>query len=199
MKALLRAFDRMLARLYGVYEFTDDPDCLFHLSIIRLSQPLSLDGQTVPAGAEALIIHFWNEHLPRLPREGATLAQAARFQHQIVKSLQAVAVEIQRDPRLARVQAVGGVSALTTTTGPNGTTRLFRRLGFTISPCHNRLGRFGVFWENLYSWLLMWAYNEASLRHRPLHQIARSNVWMPTAKYLARYSVVNGPVSGEGP
>ncbi len=192
MKALLRAFDRMLARLYGVYEFTDDPDCLFHLSITRLSQPLALDGQTVPAGAEALIIHFWNEHLPRLPREGATLAQAARFQHQIVKSLQAVAAEIRRDPQLARVQAVGGVSALTTTAGPNGTTRLLRRLGFTITPYHNRLGRFGLFWENLYSWLLMWAYNEASLRHRPLSRLARSNVWMPVEKYLILYAAGEG-------
>ncbi len=198
MKALLRAFDRLLARLYGVYEFTDDPDCLFCLSIPHLSRPLCLDGQTVPVGAEVLIIHFWNERLPRLTREGATLAQAVYFQRQIIKSLQAVAAEIQCDPRLAGVQAVGGVTALTTTAG-NGTTRLFRRLGFTVTPYHNRLGRFGLFWENLYSWLLMWAYNEVSLRHRPLSRLARSNVWMPIGEYLARYARVNEPASGEGP
>ncbi len=198
MKALLRAFDRLLARLYGVYEFTCDPDCLFLLSVTHLSQPLLLDDQPVPAGAEVLIIHFWNDRLPRLPREGATLALAVRAQRQIIKSLQAVAAEIQRDPRLAGVRAVGGVTALTTEADSDGTTKLFRRLGFTVTPYHNRLGRFGLFWENLYSWLLMWAYNEASLRHRPLFHLARSNVWMPVEKYLARYAVVNEPASGRG-
>ncbi len=198
MRAMLRAFDRWLARLYGVYEFTDDPDCLFRLSVSHLSRPLPLDDRMIPAGEEVLIIHFWNERLPSLSREGATVAQAVRAQRQIVKSLQAVAAEIQRDPHLARVQAVGGVTALTTTAGSNGTAKLFRRLGFTIAPYSNRLGRFGLFWENLYSWLLMWAYNEASLRHRPLFQLVRSNVWMSVEKYLGRYAIVNEPASHVG-
>lgn len=189
MRALLHAFDRLLARLYGVYEFTDDPDCLFRLSVTHLSRPLPLNGQTIAAGAEVLIIHFWNERLPQIPKEGATFAQAVRFQRQIIKSLQAVAAEIQHDPHLARVQAVGGVTALTTQDESNSAARLFRRLGFTVLPYHNRLGRFGLFWENLYSWLLMWAYNETSLRHRPLFQLVRSNVWMPIEKYQARYAV----------
>jgi hypothetical protein len=108
-----------------------------------------------------------------------------------------VAAEIQHDPHLAGVKAVGGVTALTTNDESNSAARLFRRLGFTILPYHNRLGCFGLFWENLYSWLLMWTYNEASLRHRPLFQLVRSNVWMPIEQYQARYAVEKEPVPSD--
>ena len=196
MKRMFRLLDRLLQRIYGVFEFTDDPECLFRLSVTQLSRPLLLDDRTISAGAEVLILHFWNERMPQLSKKGSTLAEGVQSQRQIIRSLRAVAVEIQRSSRLANVQAVGGVTALITTNGPTGTEKLFRHLGFTIVPYHNPLGRFGLFWENLYSWLLIWTYNEAGLRRRPLLNLVRTGEWMTVQKFLARYAVQNDPAQG---
>ena len=196
MRSLIRLLDRLLQRFYGVFEFTDDPECLFRLSVTHLSRPLLLGNQTITAGAEVLILHFWNERMPQLTKKGTTLAEAVRGQRQIIRSLQAVAAEIQRDSRLANVQAVGGVTALITTTGTTGTEKLFKHLGLTIVPYHNPLGRFGLFWENLYSWLLIWTYNEASLRRRPFLKLVRTGVWMTAKEFLARYGIENSPAKG---
>ena len=196
MKSLFRLLDRLLQRIYGVFEFTDDPECLFRLSVTHLSRPLLLGDQTIPAGAEVLILHFWNERMPQLSKKGTTLAEGVQSQRQIIRSLRAVAAEIQRNSRLANVQAVGGVTALITTTGTTGTEKLYKHLGFTIVPYHNPLGRFGLFWENLYSWLLIWTYNEASLRRRPFLNLVRTGEWMTVKKFLARYATENDPKKG---
>lgn len=62
-----------------------------------------------------------------------------------------------------------------------------RRLGFMVLPYHSPLGRFGEFWENFYTWMIIWAFNAASLRHRHLHRLRRSEVWMSVDEFLRRY------------
>jgi hypothetical protein len=64
-------------------------------------------------------------------------------------------------------------------------------LGFTVLPYHNPLGRFGEFWENFYTWWIMWTYNQASLRHRRLFRLVRAEVWMTMAELLSRYGTDN--------
>jgi hypothetical protein len=60
-------------------------------------------------------------------------------------------------------------------------------LGFVVQPYHSPLGSFGEFWENFYSWAIMWAYNAVSLRQRHLLQLRRSEFWMSIADFLRRY------------
>jgi hypothetical protein len=56
-----------------------------------------------------------------------------------------------------------------------------------VFPYRGPLARFGEFWENLYTWGLMWTFNAASLRHRSLLRLRRAEVWMSAAELLARY------------
>jgi len=50
-----------------------------------------------------------------------------------------------------------------------------------------RLGRFGQFWENLYAWALMWAFNAPSLHRKQLLRLQRTEVWMSRQRLLERY------------
>lgn len=88
---------------------------------------------------------MWNEHVPRLPPDGPDLRWAVQGQRRLVASLRALARQMGRDPRLAGVQAVCGITVLFFPGEGSGGEKLFKRLGFTLYPCHNPLGRFGEF------------------------------------------------------
>ena len=64
---------------------------------------------------------------------------------------------------------------------------MIQHLGFTVLPCHRPLGAFGEFWENLFSWWLMWAYNPPSLKSRRFWRLQRTEIWMTTAEFFRRY------------
>lgn len=190
MRGLIRRFDAFLRRAYGVFEFYDHPDCLFRLRVMRLTHDLDLGDRQVKAGAKVLELHFWNEHIPTIPPQGPTLTWAVRMQRMAIASLQAVARLILDDGELADVQAVGGMTVLVGPHTDRAAEKLFRRLGFVILPYHRPLGAFGEFWENLFTWAIMWAYNAATLRHRHLLKLRRSEVWMPIEEFLRRYGQV---------
>jgi hypothetical protein len=105
----------------------------------------------------------------------------------LLGSYRAAARWLADQPRMADVRAVGGVTALIAPDGGGGSVRLMQRLGFEVLPYRNPLGRFGEFWENLYTWWLMWAYNAASLRHRRLLRLRRTEFWMSARAFLERY------------
>ncbi len=187
MRALIRTFDGLLRRAYGVFEFCDDPNCVLRLRVTRASHTLSLQGNVLPAGTPVLELHLWNEHIPPIPPEGPDLAWAIRSRRMLIDSLRAVAHQIRYDPRLAGVQAIRGVTVLLPPGDGSGGRGLMKRLGFVVFPYCSPLGRFGEFWENLYSWGIMWAFNEVSLRHRQLIRLRRTEVWMSVNEFLRRY------------
>ncbi len=187
MRFLVYALDALLRRAYGVFEFCQDPDCLLRLQVARASRPLHLGDQVVPRGSPVLLLHLWNEHLPRIPRAGPDLAWAKVAQRAFLRSLQAVGMYLQCQPHLKDIAAIGGCTALLFTSGQDGGVRLMERLGFTILPYSSPLGRFGEFWENFYSWLLIWAYNPGGLHYRPLFKLRRAEVWMLREDFIRRF------------
>ena len=193
MRGLVRAFDRMLSRRQGIFVFWDDPDCMFRAQIARAPHTLVLPDATIPSGAKVVGLHFWNEHMPHIPPEGPNLALGVRSRRMIAASFRVLAAEMHRDPRLAGAQALGGATALFAAGDGSGGERLFTRLGFTMSPYRTRWGRFGEFWENLYTWALMWAYNAVSLRQRRLIALRRTEVWMTSGKFLRKYGAGEDP------
>ena len=187
MKRIVRAFDRFLCRLQGVFVYWDDPDCFFRVQIARAPHKIVLPDTEIPAGEKVLGLHFWNEHMPVLPREGGDLAMALRASRMVVSSFRVLAREMHHDPRMVGVQALGGATALFAVGDDSGGEKLFTRLGFTMFPYQTPLGRFGEFWENLYSWALMWAYNAVSLRQRRFVKLCRTECWMSASEFLRRY------------
>lgn len=187
MRRLIRLLDRLLREQQGVFEYWDDPDCMFRAGTSRARHVISLPDGEIPAGAEVLQLHFWNEHMPQIPADGPNLTVAIRGQRMLIASLRAFARRIQGDPDLARGRAVGGVTVLFAAGDASGGEKLFQRLGFSVFPYQSSLGRFGEFWENLYTWALMWTFNAESLQQRHLLRLPRTEVWMSTGEFLARY------------
>jgi len=189
MRALIRRLDTLLRSKLSVFEFCDAPDCLLRVRVTLLAHALSLPGRAVSARAPVLELHLWNEHIPSLPPDGGDLAWAVQTRRKLVASLHVLASQMPCDPRFAAVQAVGGITVLLMLGDGAGGEKLLRRLGFSVFPYHGALGRFGEFWENLYSWWLMWTFNPATLRHRRLIRLQRSEVWMSSEEFLDRYGV----------
>ena len=178
MRSVIRLLDRFLRRAQGVFEYWDDPDCLFRASFGHAPHQISLPDGEIPDGAKVLLLHFWNEHMPHIPPEGPNLNLAMRGARMLKASFRALAREVQRNPALADAKAVGGAGVLVYPDAGPGAEKLLRRLGFSIFPYRHPLGRFGEFWENLFTWGLIWTFNEVSLRQRHLLRLDRSELWM---------------------
>ena len=186
MRALIRRFDAFLRWALGVYEFSDDDECLLRLQGTRAPHRLDLGDRVVEKGEPVLGLHLWNEHIRPFPPDGPDLRWAVQTRRRFVRSLRAVAVQMNQDPRLASVRAVFAVTAVLPV--PQiGAEGLMARLGFVVIPYQNRLGRFGEFWENLYSWWLIWAFNPAARRGRRMLGLRRSEAWMSAQEFLRRY------------
>lgn len=198
MRRLIRLVDRFLRKQQGVFVYWDNPDCMFRARISTARYAIRLPDGEIPAGAKVLELHFWNEHMPQIAANGPDLALALRGRRMLTASLRTFAHRIRQDPDLAGSRAVGGATVLFAAGDASSGERLFRRLGFSVFPYRNPLGRFGQFWENLYTWALMWAFNAASLRQRHLLQLRRTEVWMSTEEFLERYLTQEPQVQGRG-
>ena len=187
MRGLVRGFDGLLRGRLGVYEFSADPECILRIRLARAPHELPLPGSLVPAGAPVIELHLWNEHVPPMPAGGPDLAWAREATHRFIRSMGSLAGHMRQDPRLVTARALGGATPLATPFNSDGGEGLTARLGFSPLPYHHRLGRFGEFWENFYTWTLMWTFNQASLRGRTLFGMRRAEIWMTTEEFLRRY------------
>jgi hypothetical protein len=197
MRSIIRLLDRFLRRAQGVFEYWNDPACLFRASFGHAPRQISLPDGEIPEGAKVLLLHFWNEHMPRIPPEGPNINLAMRGARMLKASFRALAREVQRNPALADAKAVGGAGVLIYPDAGPGAEKLLRRLGFSIFPYHHPLGGFGEFWENLFTWGLIWTFNEVSLRQRHLLRLDRSELWMSTDTLLRLHGDGRAPVQRE--
>jgi len=187
IRGLVYHFDAFLRHLYGVSEFSEDERCLLRVQFAQASRDLELSGGFhLRKGAPVLLLHLWNEHLPRMAVTGPDVAWAAQVHQGLKHSLRALARWMGRDVRAGKVCALGGVMALG---DGEESSRLLRRLGFDVFPYRGPLRGFGVFWENLYSWALMWAYNPGSLRGRCFWALQRVELWIAREEFERRYGM----------
>ncbi len=183
----IRLLDKLLRRAYGLVEWSDDPTCLLRFRVISMEHAVALPDREIPTGAPALELHFWNEHFPPIPDSGPDIGWAIQLQRMFIGSFRGIAQQLQRDPQLAGVQAVGGVTVIIPFGHSAGAEHIPRRLGFTVLPHHGKLGRFGEFWEKLYVRWLIGAFSPQSLQRRHLSQLRRVEVWMSVEEFQRRY------------
>ena len=187
MRPLVRAFDHFLCRATGVFEFCDDPQCILRLQWARAPRDLRLSDDTqIPKGARVLMLHLWNEHIPRPGPNGPDIAWAMRVQRMLAFSLREVARWLMDQPAGKQPEAIGGITVLALTEDGR-VSPLIRRLGFDVFPYRRALGRFGEFWENFYTWAIMWTFAPSSLRSRSLLRLRRAEIWMSRKAFLQRY------------
>lgn len=187
LRAVIRRFDGWLSRVERVEPFTDDPRCILRIQTGHATHELVLPEGIIPCEAPILLIHAWNERMPIIPAEGPTLEYAAGLQRLTVYSFRLIAREINENAQLHNVQAVGGITAHLSLEEAKGGRASFEHLGFTIFPYHRPLGAFGEFWENFYTWWVMWTFNPVSTRHRSLWKLQRAEFWMTKEKFLEKY------------
>lgn len=188
IRLLIYRLDRILRWKFGIYEYWQDPECLFRVSVAHTSRPIRVSGGEVPVDVKVLQIHFWNDHFPAVPPDGPDMAFAVKLHKMGTSSLRALADHIKNDSRLAEVKAVGGVTSLFGAGEGSAEERAFSNNGFTIIPHHNPLGLFGRFWENVYAWMIMWAFTPATLQHKKLLQLSWSEFWMFADDFVERYA-----------
>ncbi len=187
MRFIIHAVDRLIRKRAGVFEYWDDPDCVFRVSVGVAPYPLRVRDGQIPKGARVLELHFWNEHVPAMPADGPILGPAVKLRRRVALSAQHLAEAMKHDPRLADVKAVGGVTPLFTPGDKSAAEGIFMRLGFEVTPHQNPLGRFMEFWEEVYAWLLIWAFTDGNQHRRSLRGLRRGDFWMSAEDFLRRY------------
>lgn len=187
MRSLVRLLDGVIRQSSHVFEFSSDPDCLLRLQFASAPRPIHLSDTTLAAGDPVLLLHLWNERLPPFPPGGADLPWALTTLRRFKRSLYLAAEFLQTDPRAAPVRGVGGMTILLDA-GLHATGRQFvQQLGFQVFPYSSPLGRFGEFWENFYSWIILWTFNPRSLPRRSLFSLRRAEIWISREAFLSRF------------
>lgn len=188
MRWIVLRFDAFLRRRLEIFDLCDDTECILRARLKRAGRPVTLAGGTVSAGAQVLELHLWNEHVLPMPAAGADMLWARQTQHMFLNSLRETGRQLLENPSFSGVQAVTGITVLVYGDDGTGRARVLQRLGFTILPYHNPLGRFGEFWENLYTYAVMWAYNATSVQSRHVLRMRRSEFWMMAPDFRQRFA-----------
>jgi hypothetical protein len=190
LRAMVRGLDVLLQRQGHVQEFTQDEECIFRIALTTYRQDVDLsDGTKVRAGDKICELHLWNEHLPPMPQEGPDLRWGVRFYRLAMKSLGILAAYLAAGS-MQEIVALGGQMAFLEKDDPPVLVRAAARLGFDVvnlTAQAGRWGRFTHFWENIYSWALMWTFNPGSLRGKRFLRLKRYRLWMSRRTLRDRY------------
>jgi hypothetical protein len=181
--------DALLRSWYGVYEFTDDPACVFRIGMSRARACVSLsDGTVIAAGEVIGTLHFWNEHIARYPPPGPDLRWACAMRDQIAHSLCLLAQYIEQEPAWCEVRAFYGEGVFFSgRLGMPQIERVCMRFGFeqvASEPVPSLRRRVHLFWDNFTLWGLARAFQPAVLSRRPFLR-PRQELWASRARLLS--------------
>ncbi len=184
----VRLIEFIVRKSLKIYEFTDDPDCILRIQLTTSPRSVDFGSWRISKGDPVLGIHAWNERLPKIPAEGATLQWAIKLRRQTIYSFRKITEELRKGGKYSQIRAVYGESTIFSFSGHTGGLKMMQRLGFTILPYESPSGKFGEFWANLFSWWLMWAYNDVSLDSRVFRQTERTEVWFEVDDFIQHFS-----------
>lgn len=185
------ALDRWLRQRQGVYEFSDDPLCMFRAQPARADCELRLsDGTHVRPGAPILNLHLWNEHVPPLGVSTVCINWAREFTRRVELSMRALAGHLRWNRALDDVIAIRGNMRLGTADQSGQLARLAGRYGF--EPAGEDGPDFTVasmqrLAENVFICLLVLATNPVALR-APVLRRHHKLVYLSRAVLETRYA-----------
>jgi hypothetical protein len=181
--------DRWLRQRQGVYEYSTDPMCVFRVQRARAELDLWLsDGTRIAAGDPVLNLHLWNEHVPPMGSDGATVAWARESMRRVERSMRDLARHLKWTRALDDVVALRGDMRLGT--AQQQMARLAAYYGFEpaggngIDLSSRTVQRFA---ENVFIFLLVMATNPAALR-APVLRRERKLVYLSRAALERRYA-----------
>ena len=164
---------------------------MLRLAINRADCELRLaDGTQIQPGDPVGEIHFWNEHLPPMPREGPNLAWARLFQRGMRRSFAQLAAYVEKDEHLKEIKAFRGEIFFGGHYGALQRSKVAESWGFEIMPQHQPVTlwqKFSGFWQKGYALVLIWTFNSASLSDMELRQVKQDHIWISRQTLLCRY------------
>ncbi len=190
LKEAIKTLDVPLRLAHGVREYTSSDECILRIAVERAEAPIRYpDGVVIERGDRVIDLHFWNEHLPRMPSDGPNFAWANRFRRRLNHSLSELAVHVQRDSRLAGIKGVRALLA-SATPGHRDTVRRFgAHFGLEMLADSTAVGcrrRSPGPADTLWARLLLWTYNPPALKGRDIGK-PREEIGMSTAALIARF------------
>ena len=187
---MMLAIDRRLRERNAVIEYTSDPRCILRIRIGRLDRIVSLeDGTMGRVGDRMIDLHLWNEHIPPIPRNGASVSWARQWQQCMDVSFRELACFLVRRPDLDDISVLRAITAFGARERSAGNMLLMQRYGFeptadmkpaTMSERGRRLA------DNVLMTLMVLAHNPAALRSDTLFR-GRTFLFMSRRVLKARY------------
>jgi hypothetical protein len=155
--------DIWLRHWNSVFEYSDDPRCVFRIQISRLDYDINLaDGTSSPSGSRIINLHFWNEHVPLIPKHGPTIAWARQMCFCFKVSLSELGRYLAAHHELDDIQVIRGDSAWGTREQSAQMARLCQHYGFEMAGEHKPatiMGRAHRLGDNILISLMLFALN----------------------------------------
>lgn len=168
---LVFAFDRVLRRLQGIFEYSQSSHCIFRAQFGCARHTYAVSGSP-QRGDRIITLHFWNEQVPVFPQRGATIGWALDMCRAMKASLRELARYLNSYRELDDISAI----RLEITVGTFEQTDQLRRIiaahGFVALPAGHVAWHDRVRWyiENTYVTLLVLAQNPSAIRHNTLRR-----------------------------
>jgi len=166
------ALDRWLRHRHGVFEYAHKPNCILRVQLGQLHKQVMLSDGTVGFSGDRIIdLHLWNEKIPVAPVQGYSLAWGCRVSRCFMESLGELARFLMSEPELSDINIIRANINF------DSLYRIAVQHGFeSVADNSDRpspwehIHRFG---ENILCWLLMRAYNSASVRSNKFRRSQR--------------------------
>src|SRR5262249_34307660 len=132
---IIFGLDRVLRRWQSVVEYTHDPTCILRIKVGRLDRDFVLADGTAGHGGDRFIdLHLWNEQVPAMPKEGASIAWARQMSFCFQQTLPPPARQLGSRPGLDDISLVRCTMEFGGRERDNQMVRLIGRYGFELVP-----------------------------------------------------------------
>jgi hypothetical protein len=184
----IRAIDWIVRKIYRITPLSNEPDCILRISREPSKWHASLsDGVEVKPGNPIILLHLWNERVLEFLQPHEPLGWTRYLLRRFLKSLPLLNEQLNQQAwgdEIVAMRAEFGFLVTLDVAGP-----ILSPLGFDVMPVERPRGRFWrrAFWDNLYSYLLMWTFNPKSLQGKELTNLLRAELWISRERLRERY------------
>ena len=189
---IIRKIDVILRDFYNIFDFCHDDDCMLRMSFTNSERDITLfDGTHINKGQKVVELHFWNEHMPEMPKNGPDIAWALAFRRKITYSLQSLSNYIETNPEMQDIPAFFGDPPFSGQESVMPLLELIKRWGFDVVEKETPKGLWGKFvdfWERVYKLILVWVYNPGSLKNKDALKRNRDEFWISRNLLLSKYA-----------
>jgi YkoP domain len=190
LERLVFGLDSVLRRWQSIIEYSRDPNCILRIKLERLDSDIVVaDGTFGRAGDRIVDLHLWNERIPRIPKQGASIAWAGQMHLCFRHSLRELARYLAARSDLDDVSVVRCNMALGGRERNAQMVRLIGRYGFEpgrASAAPTVADHVRHFGENILISLMVLARNAGALRRDTLRR-GRTQVFLSRRVLEQRY------------